>query len=358
MRRILCVASLVLIAASHQASAQVRSLNREGIVPTVRQSSNAEPAPNTPEWQLTLDVIKVKAGVLMDKNNQLNDQHDAIIESYKNVQEQIRDVQMKNEELRQILKERRGRNEQQVEIDALNVQIKAKEAALKGLQRDLAQVQSDAAAAEKKIQLKKLKVADMEISAKTAKMHTTVKEAIDQRAAMGMDDELRQINEKVQIERDQEELLKTQLNELKQNPQAVLSNEVVTPEELTALQQKVQALRAEKEDLQKQANVDNSQVKTQRYLTLMAKKMELEAKIKESEAQLEQLKQPEALGIWDPKQKKQLVRQLAQIDTRNGQVRQKISGLHENVTLLREQISRLERKVSRKRGMSDQSGEK
>ena len=46
--------------------------------------------------------------------------------------------------------------------------------------------------------------------------------------------------------------------------------------------------------------------------------------------------------------------QMVQIDSRNSQFRQQINGLHENVTLLREQVNRLERKVTKQRGSSAQ----
>ena len=43
----------------------------------------ASASPNLSEWQLTLDVIKGKAKVLMERNSQLMDENKSLVEEYK-----------------------------------------------------------------------------------------------------------------------------------------------------------------------------------------------------------------------------------------------------------------------------------
>lgn len=355
MRLLLIIFSVLVLNLPKLVLAQSHALVREGNIPSSVQavrSHTAEPAPYTAEWQLTLDVIKVKAGVLMDKNTRLTQEYEGMVEEYKRQQLAIRDIEMKNEQLRQELNQKKGRSQQQAKIDELLTQRKTKENDLRRLQKDLAQAMSDVSARQKKLDLKRLKIEDLKIAQKKYQMQDSVKESLRKRALASNDKELEQLKEKVQFEQDQEELLKTQLLELRQNPQQVIS-ETVTPQQLNSMEEQKKQLLAKKEGLQKQVNVDNSQIKNKRYLDLIKKKKDLELKIKDFEEQLEQLKSPQAQGVVSTKENKVLVRQLAQIDARNAKVKQQIAGLNENVALLREQVTRLERKISRKQEMFD-----
>ena len=85
-----------------------------------------DPAMNTPPWQLTLDVIKSKAQVLIDVNNKLMAEHDSLVGQQKQVMVDTRDLQMKNEDLKKFLKERHGKSDQQIKIDDLTEQINRK----------------------------------------------------------------------------------------------------------------------------------------------------------------------------------------------------------------------------------------
>lgn len=355
MKSTVVILSMCALLLPQQVWAQAHSLVREGNVPSsvnAVASRTAEPLPNTPEWQLTLDVIKVKAGVLMDRNNLLTREFEGMVEEYKRQQLSIRDYEMKNEQLRRELAQKKGRSQQQITLDELTAQRKAKEQGLKETEKLLAARNDEIAAEEKKLELKQLKIQDLELARRKQLESGSVREALHKRALASSDKELEQLKEKMQFEQDQEELLKTQLLELRQNPQQVVS-EQVTAEQLNVMEQQKESLRRKKEDLQKRLNVDNSQTQKQRYTALVKKKKDLEAKIRDFEDQLEQLKDPKALGVVVTKENKVLVRQLAQIDARNAQVRQQIAGLNENVMLLREQITRLERKITRKQDIKD-----
>jgi chromosome segregation ATPase len=309
---------------------------------------SSDPTPNTPEWQLTLDVIKSKTRSLIDRNAILMNDHDTLVASIQRVQIDQRDWKLKNEALRQLLKQSRGKSEQQRQIDALNGQIKAKENNIKSLQRTLTDIQRDADEESHKIQLRKLKAAEIELHIKLEASQARAIDKIDQRSAIENDDEYDQLRQKLQDERSEEDDLKAQLEEVKR---ASAAPPAATPDvdegQIKALEATLESLGKQKEDLQNRLNVDNSGANTQRYLQLMTKKKELEEKVKSFETQLNQLKEPATFGLLDSKQKKQIIRQMAQIDTRNVQLRQKISDLKQDVILLRDQVSRLERKTQR-----------
>src|SRR5207247_630507 len=135
-----------------------------------------------------------------------------------------------------------------------------------------------------------------------------------------------------------EEDLKDQLEDLTKAVQASAKTPDVDPQEIAALEQKAQLLAKEKEDLQNRMNVDNSQINSRRYQQLTLRKKDLEDKIKQFEEQLNQLKEPEARGFISPGQKKQILHQMIQIDKHNGQLRQRIANLRDDVKVLREQV--------------------
>jgi DNA repair exonuclease SbcCD ATPase subunit len=293
-----------------------------------------DPAPNTAEWQLTLDVIKNKSMALMEQNAKLMDEYNSLQGSYKVSRMERRDWELKNEALRQILKKRHGRSEQQTRIDDLNNQIKDKVGSIKELQKALNNVQKDLAESEQRLKLRKLKASEVTLHVKLAASQEKSISLLDARAALQHDEELEKARAKLQEARAKEEDLQNQVDQLKQQAMPPASDEG----QIKELQAQLESLQKQKDDLQNRANVDNNQ----RYLQLMTKKKELEDKIKEFEAQLAQLKEPATFGLIDPKQKKQIIRQMAQIDSRNIQLRQKLADLKQDVNLLKEQVGHLE----------------
>ena len=303
-----------------------------------------DPAINTPQWQLTLDVIKAKAQVLIESNNKLMEEHNYLVEEKKKLKQGMSDWQTKNESLRQSLKERHGRSDQQVHMDDMTEQMKAKKLELKNQTEELARIQEDATELDRKIRLKTLKISQPQLKQKEQALQASAQKQLEQRSTIENNTEFNQLKEKLQQEKDQEKALETQLQKLKKaKPAPVLADPDVG--EIKSLQEKIKTLRKQKEDLQKKINADNNQAKVERFKQLSSKKQELEDKIKHIEDQLNDLRSMDALGQLGKQRQKQTLHRMIQVDSRNAQMRQKISDLHEDVAVLKEQINRLERKL-------------
>ena len=282
----------------------------------------------------------------MEKNGQLMQENSSVVKDYQQAKYDIRDVEAKNETLRQLLKERHGRNEQQMRIDELKEQAKVKEKDLNGLQKQLLEMQQEDSHVVQVIALRKLKASEIQLHLKVEASQDKTISVLKERTALDNDEEFNQLKDKLQLEKDQEELLEKQLEELKADPKALALPQPPDEGQIKALQEKIKSLQAQKEGLQKQSNVDNNQTKFKRYNQLLTKKKELEDKIQEFEAQLNSFKDPQVLGLWDPKQKKQILHEMIRVDNENIQLRHKISNLGEDVSLLKVQVSRLERKAN------------
>lgn len=310
---------------------------------TGSSATTGEPAPNSPEWQLTLDVIKNKTMVLMEQNAKLIEEHNSLVKAYKKAQMDKRDLELQNESMRQFLRDRHGRSEQQMRMEEVSGQIRTKEDNVRQLQKGLSDLQKDTFETERRLKLRKLKASEIELHVKIEASQEKAINVIDQRVALENDDDYNKLKAKLAQERAQEDDLQKQVDALKQQSlQPLVIPSAQEDADIKSLEQKIADLHKQKEDLQNRTNSDNNQ----RYLQLMDKKKELESKIKEFEAQLNQLKEPATFGFLDPRQKKQIIRQMAQIDSRNIQLRQKIADLKEDVTLLREQVGRLERRAN------------
>ena len=310
-----------------------------------------EPIPNSPEWQLTLDVVKAKAQKLIQRNASLMAQHGALTDEYNKIQEQIRDVRLKNDALREFLKERHGQSDQQLHIEDLNNQIKAKRGQVQKQKQELLKVQKQAEEVKHKLDLKKLKTSEKDLERREQSLKANAERLLQQQAVVAQKDrELITLKEKLQKEKDVEDSLEKQLADLK--AAQLPPPDPVNAAELRSLQMQLQMLAQKKEDLQKKNNVDNSQVKDQRYEQLFSKKQELESKIKEYEEQLNQLRNPNTFAFAGG-QTKQVLHQMIEIDKRNTQLRQRIKDLREDISVLKDQVNRLERKVKFNQDSSD-----
>ncbi|MEI7998183.1 MAG: hypothetical protein WCH62_01575 [Candidatus Omnitrophota bacterium] len=302
--------------------AQIEATERGYVGMPAQGTVTEEPVMSVPEWQLTIDVIRAKAQSLMEENAKLIAEQSSLEAEYKKLQEQIRDWELKNETLRQLLKERRGRTDQQLHIDDLTRQVSMKKGEINNTQEKMFKLQKEVAKVSSR-NSKELKQIHLEQQL--------------QKNELGED----HLKEKLQKNKAREKELEQQLDLLKRGQAAGQFNK-----DSQLSQTQAEQLRKEKEDLQNLINVDNNQAKGERYHQLSLKKRQLEAKIKDFEVQLNQLKAQNSLGLSGNKKKKQLLHQMVQMDNRNNQMRQRITNLREDVVVLREQVSRFERKVN------------
>ncbi len=314
-------------------------------------SASHAAGPNAPEWILTLDVIKAKTEALMGKNSKLMAEREALIREYKEKQETIRSWQAKNQDLREFLKKRHGRSNEEMKVDELAEQIKAKKEQLKVFNEQLLNLNKELESAEQKLQLKRLRISDLQLKRNQDGLEAKMQQVLKQQEITEDDAEMIGLKQQFQKHKEQETALEGQVKELEfQRMGAAAMPPVVDEQQIKVLEEKVQSLRQQKEDLQKQFNSDNTQAGLQRYQQLMARKKELEDKIKGFDTQLSQLNSPQAKGLSENKTNKQLLKQMVQLDSQNARLRQKISIFGENVALLKTQVKRLERRFNVTKG--------
>lgn len=338
--------SLFFILGAVNSWAQVSSKATEQVNSYLLKQS-METQGTAPTWQLTLDVIKAKAEALLQKNNDMMAQRDALLKQYNQEQKIIETLKKNNEEIRQFLKERHGRSDEQFKMDEIEAQIHQRKALLKETQDRLVQLNQVSEGLDQKIQLKKLRISDIQIDQKKQDLQLSMQQALKEKDASKDDDELIALKKKLHEQKEQEAVLE------KQGDQAQLGMfkepVQVSTEEINALEEKQDNLRHQKDDLQKRLNGDNNQANMHRYQELMLKKSELEEKIKGFEVVLNQLKESSKENLTDDKSNKLMLKQMIKIDNRNTQLKQKVHELQENVLVLRSQVRRLEKKVNFRR---------
>lgn len=346
MLRILACLILSTLLWSTSVFAQINASSPNRVITsTSTDQVSPEPSPNTPEWQLTLDVIRAKSDTLVDKNNKLVAHRDAMAARYTQLETSITELKANNDELRQFLKDRHGRSDEQIHLEEIASQVKFKEAQVKEIQKELTNLQDDVSSVQQKIQLKKLKMTALNLQNKEDISKANIQKAMEDRNLIENSEELTKLREAFEQERKNEDVLGKQLAQLKPNQpkEGVLAP--VDDAQIELLEKNLQTLRQQKEDLQKRISVDNNQPGQKRYEKLMLKKRVLEETIHESEVQLNRLRDPHALSFLSNPRKKEVLRQMIEVDTRNGKLRQKMVSLREDLDLLREQVRRLERKL-------------
>ena len=310
-------------------------------------SASHQGGANAPEWLLTLDVIKAKTEALMGKNSKLMAERESLMREYKDQQEKIHSWQAKNHDLMEFLKTRHGRSDEEMKVVELNGQIKAKKEQLKALNDGLINLNKEAEAVDQKIQLKKLRISDLQLKHNQDGLEAKMQQVLKQQEIIEDDAEMIGLKQQLQQQKDQEQAFEGQVKELDyQRMSAAATSQPVDDQKIKVLEDKVQSLRQQKEDLQKHINSDNSQANLQRYQQLMTRKNELQSKIKDFDSQLGQLNGGKGNDLTEDKTNKQLLKRMIQLDNQNARLRQQITIFGENVTLLKTQVKRLERRLN------------
>ena len=109
------------------------------------------------------------------------------------------------------------------------------------------------------------------------------------------------------------------------------------------LQQKVRNLMEQKRELQVRGVtvVTPEQIK---YRQVMAQKIALEAKVRDSEASMNELRKEMMTGGTWSSDKKDLIRSIVRADAENAQIREQINNLRQDINILQDQVNKLQNK--------------
>jgi len=305
---------------------------------------------STPDqWELTLDVIKSKAQSLMLENNGLQDQYHQLISQLQELEQAIYDQQYKNNQLEYFIKDRHGRSDQQMQLDELTQVLKAKKLKAQLIEEDLDNLKEKQAKLNANIQQLKYMISDLELR-EQAQRQKAQQEALKVQAAAKID-QLAPWRQQLEDENKQEVLLQNQLNTLKTGDKTQQLNVDAIFEENKQLAARLDFLRLQKmHHLTSSPKEEQSSINAKRYIELKMRKEELVADINAYELRLDQLRGTSILSLSWPVQKKRLVHDMVRLDNRNNQMKENIKVLQEDIEVLRDEVSRLERRLNFARG--------
>ncbi len=292
---------------------------------------------NVAQWRLTFDVIKAKVAGLLEENNRLTQEKQSYDDSLKSISQEIDGQSSKNTSMQQLLNERRGKTDQQVRIEQLEAQLKLKKVQSAARQAKALEFKSQLEDLKRTVELKKLKVADLELHQNMP----SASNAVALRVASG-DVELDALRKELEDQKAEEAKLEDQLSSM---------TKAAHHPEIALLKQKADFLRKQKMELLKTQSqplvtANNAPIDRNVYYTALQQKTQLEEKIRQFEIKINALKNmPSVKNDW-PAQKKKLVHQIVQNDARNHQLREKINSIREDIGLLKDQVASLEKKVN------------
>ena len=327
MRLYLFIISFILVSLTADARAQVSQ--ELGSVPEA--------------WQLTLDVIKNKAQILLIENNGKQMTYRKLIDESQKLQQSIRDQRARNEQLAQFIKDRHGRTDQQIRIEELTAAVRSKRDQAKVNDRQLFDLQRKKADLDSKIQRLKYTISDIELHQQAQQQKS---EATSAKPGIKPADQLSQLRAQMEEQSRQEVLLENQLSALKVGGKTQNLNADAIDGENKLLEARLDLLRLQKlRHAKRSADTELSQANARLYDHLKRRKDQLEANIYAYESRMEELRHSSLLAMSWPMRKKQLVHMLVQLDSRNNQMRSGIKSLREDIDVLRDQVARLERRL-------------
>ena len=302
------------------------------------------------QWQLTLDVIKTKAQTLLVQNKELAAQHEDLQAQLAHTQDIINQQQAANASLRQLLKERNGRTDQQIALEQLKAQVKSIKNEAAGAQEKLSIWKKKLADLERKINLQKLKIAEVQLRQDQRDVQAKLGEALQAPSAINVEAaaQLDEVRKQLEEAKAQEAMLENQIAALKDNKSALASHSGLD-EENRVLGNRLESLRQQKVQREKAAMQAKSAsaVYKDRYYQLKKHKALLEEQIRSYEVKASLMKKSiiDSNLPW-PAQKKRMIHEMVQEDARNSQLREKITDIREDISILREGVTRMERRIS------------
>jgi len=281
------------------------------------QESQQMPLPE--QWQLTVEGIKSQAHLLMVENNGLQDEHQQLTEQVEKLQQSINERQDKNDQLAQLLKERHGRTDQQLRIEELTKMVKTKRQEARILE-------------EKWMSLRK--------SQRTGSLRV---------------DDLNEWRKQLEDESKHEVKLENELTDLKTADKTQNINKKALEIENKKLEARLSVLQLKKlRHMKGYSDKQLAQDNVLMYDQLKKRKDQLEANISVYESRMDDLRESSVMALSWTLQRKKLIHDLVQTDTRNNKIRDKIKVLREDIDVLRDQVAKLERRANAVKGQATQ----
>ena len=308
----------------------------------VRAQVPDEPSSMPEQWQLTLDVIKSKAQTLVVKNNGLQAECQQLTGQVQELQQSINNQQYKNDQAEQFLKERNGRTDQQLRIEESTDTVKAKGQKLREVDDQLRNWEKKKLDLDNKIQQLKGTILNIEHQQQAQERKASIAQNTQQAQA----DDLSQWRKQLEDENKQEALLEKELIDLKTSNKAQNLNGQQIEEQNKELEAHLAILQEQKlQHLKKYSDIQQAQAQATRYEQLEKRKNQLEENISVYESRMDALRESSLMELsWTLKRKK-LVHEMVQMDARNNKLREKIKGLREDIDVLKDQVSKLERRL-------------
>lgn len=288
----------------------------------------------TQRWQVTLDEIKAKVQDLLRQNDQLSQQYKYLLAEQKKAALFIEKQSRKNEKLRDFLKVRNGKSDQQIRIEELERQIAQRKDKLASIEKYAQSLKLKSQYVLSIVEDKKLKISEWELKQSAA----TAEPAPSKPEITSGDAELDALRKDLETQKAEEVKLEQELN--------LLAQKAKNPE-LKRLFEDVERLSTRKDDLLKKSQEKAqgaAKGRSPEFDSLMRQKTELEKRIGSIEDKINVLKNPASGGLaWDS-MKKRMVEDMVFWDRQNADLRGKINNVREDITLLEQEIRKLEKK--------------
>ena len=279
------------------------------------QESQQMPMPE--QWQLTVEGIKSQAHALMVENNGLQDEHQQLTGQVQRLQQSINERQDKNDQLAQFLKGRHGRTDQQLRIEELTKTVKTKQQEARSLEEKWRTLQKS------------------------------------QRTGTFRVDDLNGWRKQLEEESKHEVILENEFTDLKTTRKTQNLNEGAIEAENKRLEARLSVLQLQKlQHMKGYSDKQLAQDNVLMYDQLKKRKDQLETNISVYESRMDELRESSVMALSWTLQRKKLIRDLVQTDTRNNKIRDKIKVLREDIDVLRDQVAKLERRVNAVKGQA------
>ena len=268
---------------------------------------------------MTVEGIKSQAKALMVVNNGLQDEHQQLTDQVQKLQQSINERQDKNDQLAQLLKEMHGRTGQQLHIEELTKMVKTKRQEARTIEERWKALQRP------------------------------------QGTGTLRGDDLNGWRKQLEDENKQEVMLENELTALKTASKSQNMNEAALQTQNKKLEARLSVLQLLK--LQHMKGYSDKQLAQDyvlMYDQLKKRKDQLEANISVYESRMDELRESSVMALSWTLQRKKLIHNLVQTDTRNNKIRDKIKVLREDIDVLRDQVAKLERRVNAVKGQVTQ----
>jgi len=283
----------------------------------VRAQESEQPMPE--QWQMTVEGIKSQAKALMVVNNGLQDEHQQLTDQVQKLQQSINERQDKNDQLAQLLKEMHGRTGQQLHIEELTKMVKTKRQEARTIEERWKALQRP------------------------------------QGTGTLRGDDLNGWRKQLEDENKQEVMLENELTALKTASKSQNMNEAALQTQNKKLEARLSVLQLLKlQHMKGYSDKQLAQDNVLMYDQLKKRKDQLEANISVYESRMDELRESSVMALSWTLQRKKLIHNLVQTDTRNNKIRDKIKVLREDIDVLRDQVAKLERRVNAVKGQVTQ----